>query len=182
MKIIKKFIKREKNFIIAGKIFDDALTTVLRIKNPFFDKMEAVFSENDSVNINLEKREAAFHFNCLNDDERELSINILRIILLAYAKLEYDDELMQEIKANRDAMKLGFSDDLFYYLYKNIASRNVMNYEDFIRANLTWLTYHNRDEFYEAFLKKTIDKMHHRKEYQSRFKKQHYIKKLAKVV
>src|SRR3989344_7415988 len=109
--------------------------------------MEAVFAEKDSVNIDREKREFVFHFNCLNDDERELSINILRIILLAYAKLEYDDESMQEIKANRDVMKLGFSDDLFYYLYKNIASRNVMNYEDFIRANLAWLTYHNRDEF-----------------------------------
>ena len=182
MKIIKKFIKREKEFILTEKIFDDALKTVLRIKNPFFDKIEAVFSEKDSININQEKREVIFHFNCLNDDERELSINILRIILLSYAKLEYDDELMQEIKANRDVMRLGFSDDLFYYLYKNIMSKKVINYDDFIRANLAWLTYHNHDEFYETFLKKTIDKIHHRKEYQSRFKKQHYIKKLAKVV
>ena len=182
MKIIKKFVMREKNFISAEKIFDDALRTTLTIKNPFFDKIEAVFSEEDSLSINKEKREAVFHFNCLNDDERELSIKILRIILLAYAKLEYEEELEQEIKANKDIIKLGFSDDLFYYLYKNIASRRIENYEDFIRANMAWITYHNNDEFYEAFLKKSIDKLHNRKEYQSRFKKQSYVKRLAKVV
>src|SRR3989344_9468719 len=124
--------------------------------------------------------EVIFHFNCLNEDERELSIEILRNILLAYAKLEYEEELEQEIKANKDIIKLGFSDDLFYYLYKNIATKKVGNYEDFIRANMAWITYHNRDDFYESFLKKSIDKLHHRKEYQSRFKKQYYVKKLEK--
>ena len=182
MKIIKKFIRREEQFLLAERIFDDSLKIVLRIKNPFFDKIEAVFSENNSVDINQEKREVVFHFNCLNDDEREMSIEILRTILLAYAKLEYEEELEQEIKANKDVIKLGFSDDLFYYLYKNIATKKVGNYEDFIRANVSWITYHDHDEFYESFLKKSIDKLNQRKEYQSRFKKQHYIKKLAKVV
>ena len=182
MKIIKKFIRREEQFLLAERIFDDALKISLRIKNPFFDKMEVVFSEKDAIMINQEKKEVIFHFNCLNDDERELSIKVLRFILLAYAKLEYEEELSQEIKANRDVIKLGFSDDLFYFLYKNLTNKRTENYEDFIRANMAWITYHNRDDFYESFLKKSIDKLHHRKEYQSRFKKQYYVKKLEKVV
>ena len=186
MRVTKKFIKRDKNSIDAEAIVDNVLLFILNNRNPFFDKMELIFSDEDRIQTAAEERRAKIHINCYTKDFEEkdlraVKIHILRLILSTYAMTEQEDELLREVQVNRELMKMGFSDDLFYYLYKNITATKAKNYEDFVKLSVAWMSYHKHDKFYEDFLKKTIDKLHNRKEYQSRFKKDNYLKRIEKA-
>ncbi len=69
--------------------------------------------------------------------------------------------LIERIVANRKMVKDGFSDDLSYYYYSTLASKNkyVKNMDNFLDVSSSWLSFYGEDEYNTGLFRDLIRQM-----------------------
>lgn len=72
-------------------------------------------------------------------------------------------EFIDDVIANREAIKNGFGKELFNYYYLHFLKRDEINdLEEFLKLNIPWLSFHGH-EYEKQFLRELVNKCKYRK-------------------
>lgn len=148
-------VRLEKDEV--SKLILKAMAEPAKKLAPFFDTLEISFGEKNSVSISdmaatiTLNRSDAF---LVEKDEKAVRAILLRMAALAeIKKLMINAPFVEEILANRELIKSGFGEELFYYYYIRLANEEkTADFEKFLEISIPWLSFCSLDKSYSDFL------------------------------
>ena len=175
MRIVKKFIKHDEKSALVSRIFDECL---LISDSQFLDRIDFYLGKEEKINLILSNAYISLDYNnpfIQSKDERAIRIIILNKLLHLNFRRSYNLSYpIEDILVNREIIKRGYGDDLFYYYYLFLLeykTQRIKEMEFFLKINTTWLSFFPSDNYYSAFLRKMINSFKYRKQFVNKTKK-----------
>lgn len=175
MRVIKKLVKHDKKTELVSETFDECLM----ILNPYFlsridfslefkDKLDLIFS-NACLSLNYNNPFIQ------NKDKKAIRILILQKLLCLIFRRGYKSmpELIEEVVINREIIRKGYGNDLFYYYYLFLLEyeTHIINTMDiFLKVNVPWLSFSGLDDYYADFFKEMVNRFKQKKEFEVKTK------------
>lgn len=157
-----KVIKSVDNPLLSG-----AANAALSYVGDILDSLEIRLDRDEYILV--DGRKAVISISTDNrfvadNDKEGMEILLIRKII----SLKFSGPL-SEILADREIIRLGLADKLFYYYYVLLSSRKAENIEDFIELNIPWISFYPHDKENAKFLKEMAEKhiFGNRKEYEA---------------
>lgn len=181
MRIVKKLGNNKH----LSKIFDEVLSkTWYRL---FVERLEFILS--NSHGFELDGRTAKIFFDkndeCLKNNDARIMRAIIAHqffhIIMRLRGISSKHHLVEDVIVNREMVKHGFKDDIFYYMYNwLIKKKHVSNFEDYLMLHVPWLSFHTIDEHTKRFLRNLINHINFPKSFHEKSKR--IIKKFKSSV
>lgn len=142
----------------------EALTKAIEIITKFhipFNRIEihvgnhGGYKFNDTCKLFFNERNLFFSTNDKKGIEGLLVIKLYAVLRKMKNK-NFKEETIEAIATNREAIKDGFADHVFYVLYVSLLhkKRYVEKFDEFLKINSSWLSFWKLDEFYYETLKR----------------------------
>ncbi|MEM7819784.1 MAG: hypothetical protein QXD48_03065 [Candidatus Aenigmatarchaeota archaeon] len=175
MRIIKKFVENDEKIKLISNIFDSIIKNFDFIQH--FDSLE--FHVRDKNIVKLYNNTALISIDYNNEiiqdrDERAIRSMILHQLYHLIIKRRYQIDmphLIEDILINREMIKDGYGDDVFYIYYIYLIKKKEVDFNDFIIINIPWLSFYRFDKYNSEYLKDMIKRIKYKKEYEERTKK-----------
>lgn len=162
MKIVKKFV-RDENTELVSHIFNKVITS--QDYHLPFEALELNIGDSDISSV--EDCTAAIcldHNNpfVVEKDRKGLDIIIRRELFRLMFKMDVP-KAIEDVIIDRELVKRGFGNDIFYMHYTYVMKSRVSSLDDFIQVNLPWIAFHGYDKHDSEFLKKLVAKISKKK-------------------
>ncbi len=158
MKLIKNiddaFVSNIANAVVPYGNFLDSLEVTL-------GNDDYILSDGKRAVISISKN----NYFVIENDKKGIEILLLKRIL----SLKFSGPL-SEILADREIIKFGLSEKLFYYYYVLLSlTRKINGIEDFVQINIPWLSFYPYDKENSKILHELEGKhtLNYRKEFQA---------------
>ena len=147
-----KVIKSVDNPLLSG-----AANAALSYVGDILDSLEIRLDRDEYILVDGRKAVISIstdnRFVADNDKEGMEILLIKKIISLRFSGP------LSELLADREIIRLGLADRLFYYYYVLLSShRKIENIEDFIELNIPWISFYPSDKENAKFLKEMTEK------------------------
>ncbi|MBI5061146.1 MAG: hypothetical protein HZB67_02430 [Candidatus Aenigmarchaeota archaeon] len=171
MKVIKSFDTNRLGML--SHAIDEAMT---RIDYPWrFDRMTFGLSKSGFSKIDNSSAEVFIDTHVICDDEKLVKAYVYSLLISLVCKLEgrhTGNDIIDEIITNREMIRKGFGEELFYYYYLLLhRNEKIDTYHKYVTKSVPWLSFLGFDAHHSDFLREAIDRMKYRKAYQQRAKK-----------
>ena len=166
MRIVAKL---EKDGV--SRLILNTLGMSIRKIEPFYNVLEIGFGDKNSVkisdsaiSISIDKSNAFL----MEKDEKAIKAIVLKLVALAEAKrLGISVPFVEEIVSNRELIKDGCGDELFYYYYLQLSNdEKEADFEKFLEISIPWLSFATLDASHSDFLFDLSKTFNYRKEYE----------------
>ncbi|MBI2075764.1 MAG: hypothetical protein HYT72_00760 [Candidatus Aenigmarchaeota archaeon] len=156
----------------VSRLILDTLAMSVRKIEPFYDTLEISFGGKNSVRItdsavfiSLDKSNDFL----MERDEKAIKALVLKLVALAGTRrLAINVPFLEEILSDRELIKDGFGDELFYYYYLSLANaEKSAGFEKFLEISIPWLSFAGLDDSYSSFLFNLSKIFNYRKEFES---------------
>lgn len=172
MHVVKLF--DTKKFSLLSKAID---RIILELNHPWrFDRMVFILDNNNFFEVREETVDIHLDYNIIyHDDERYIKTSIVRILFSLINTLSENSsgiKIIDEILANREMVKRGFGDDLFYYYYLKFSEKTDINtFENYIDVNIPCLSLEGYDAQVLKEMTDRLSPLQYRKAFQRKAKK-----------
>lgn len=156
----------------VSRLILNTLGMSIRKIEPFYDVLEIGFGDRNSVkisdsaiSISIDKSNAFL----MEKDEKAIKAIVLKLVALAEAKrLGINVPFVEEIVSNRELIKEGCGDELFYYYYLQLSNdEKDADFEKFLEISIPWLSFAALDASHSSFLLDLSKTFNYSKEYES---------------
>mgnify|MGYP001570356439 CR=1 FL=1 len=142
---------------LDNPLLSDAANAALSYVGDILDSLEIRLDRDEYILVDGKKAVISIstdnRFVADNDKEGMEILLIKKIISLRFSGP------LSEILADREIIRLGLADRLFYYYYVLLSShRKIENIEDFIELNIPWISFYPHDKENAKFLKEMVEK------------------------
>lgn len=159
MKIVTRAVKNE-NTSLAISVFKDVIGNAnLNFKslNICIRNESRSFIINSAAFIILDEND---HF-IRNSDIKGIRAVIIRHIsslIVRYKLNRKPPPFIDNVLINRESVKRGFCNEISYLCYYKLIGmdKKILNLENFLAANVPWLSFYGEDEYYSNFFRKAV--------------------------
>ncbi len=176
-----RVVKKIQGHKILSKVFDEVLFKLWH--KLFLSRLEIILTNYHGYEINGRTARIFFDKNeeyLKNEDERGIKAILAHQffhIILRLRGFSTKHHLIEDVMANREAIKHGFGNELFYHMYNTlIKKKNVKSFEEYLFLHVPWLSFHTIDEHAKNFLRDLLRHVNYPKSFDTKSKK--IIKKL----
>ncbi|MBI5347183.1 MAG: hypothetical protein HZB66_01090 [Candidatus Aenigmarchaeota archaeon] len=177
MRVVKRFQKDLEHIDLISGIFDQVIRKFYY--NLFIDRIEFILSDKNGFEIG--DRSAKIFLNANDNfvrvgDQRAIRALILHQIahiIVRQKGMETDQHHIEDVLANKELIKNGFSDDLFYYYYQQLIKKpEIKSFHEYLEINVPWLSFmHGKRHHDSMFLLKLARQIQHPSTFHTKGKK-----------
>ncbi len=176
MRVVKRFQKDIEHIDLVSEVFDQIIRKFYY--NLFVDRIEFIVGDKNSYEL---KDRTAKIFLDANDEfvrsgdkraVRALILHHLAHIIVKQRGMETDHHHIEDVLANREVIKNGFSDDLFYYYYQQLTRKqDIKSFKEYLDINVPWISFHGKSQNDSIFLLKLARQIQHPSGFHTKGKK-----------